>query len=84
MKKEKYIADFYFKTKVYDAAIFRYKLILSTFEDQQLRDHAMSKIIASNFLQDKKSECLKAYHEYRHQASKLIKKSIDFYVEKCK
>ena len=29
-KKEKYIADFYFKTKVYDSAIFRYKLILST------------------------------------------------------
>jgi len=39
--KEKYIADFYFKTEVFDAARFRYGNIISDFKEPELRSHAM-------------------------------------------
>lgn len=46
--KERYIADFYFKTEVYDAARFRYESIISDFQEPKLRAHAMIRAIESS------------------------------------
>jgi len=46
--KEKYIADFYFKTEVYDAARFRYKNIIQEFNEPELRAHAMLRAMESS------------------------------------
>ncbi len=57
--KEQYIADFYYKTGVYDAARFRYENIISEFKEPGIRAHAMIRAIkASNELEDK-TYCLK-------------------------
>src|SRR5690606_29158789 len=40
-KKEKYIADFYYRTEVFDAARYRYLDIIKSFKDPDLRKHSM-------------------------------------------
>lgn len=82
--KEQYIADFYFKTKVYDAAVFRYNLILQTFNDKKLRDHAMERIIASNFHLKSYKECSEKLQEYQHLVSSETRKVIQVYADRCK
>lgn len=47
--KEKYIADFYFKTEVYDAARWRYLNILENFKEKELVGHAMKRVILSSY-----------------------------------
>jgi len=55
-KKERYIADFYFKTKVFDSARFRYLKILNEFKHTSLRNHAMIRVLESSYeLKDKVS-----------------------------
>ena len=63
--QEKYIADFYFKTKVYDSARYRYLAILENFAlNKNIRDYAILRVIAaSDALEDKKS-CEKHYKKY--------------------
>ena len=65
-EQEKYIADFYFKTKAYDSARYRYLTILENFaSSKKIRDHAILRVIsASEALEDKKS-CEKYYKKYR-------------------
>lgn len=46
--KEKYIADFYFKTDVFDAARFRYENIIEEFQEPQIRSHAIIRTIKSS------------------------------------
>ena len=71
-EQEKYIADFYFKTKAYDSARYRYLTILENFTaNKKIRDHAILRVIAtSEALKDKKS-CEKYYKKYK----KLIHKN---------
>lgn len=54
-KKEKYVADFYFKTKVYVAAHHRYLEILKIVKDKSIRLQAMERLIqVSHILKDYK------------------------------
>ncbi len=48
--KEKYIADFYFKTEVYDAARWRYLDIIKNFTDKKLYSHSASRVIQTSML----------------------------------
>ena len=51
--KEKYIADFYFRTDVFDAARFRYENIIEEFQEPNIRSHAIIRSIeASKELRD--------------------------------
>ena len=70
--KEKYIADFYFKTKDYASARHRYLSILENFgSNERIRDHAILRVLeASDALNDSKS-CEKYYKKY----FKLIRQS---------
>lgn len=68
--KQKYIADFYFKTEVFDAARYRYLDILKTFKNKNLRDHAMVRVLQSSLKLKDYSECV----DYSKKFSKLISK----------
>lgn len=58
LQKEQYIADFYYKTKSYNAAMWRYKLILETIKDIGIVKHSMLRLIKSSFRANKFKECL--------------------------
>lgn len=63
--KEKYIADFYFRTEVFDAARFRYLDILQNFsEPEALREHSMVKIVETSFLLNEKAACEKYFNQF--------------------
>lgn len=60
LDKEKYIADFYFKTKNYEAALWRYRYIQANIEDKELLSHSkFREVLALEKLKQYK-ECLDA------------------------
>lgn len=63
-RKEKYIADFYFKTEVFEAARYRYLLILKNFQNEKLRLHSMQRIVESSLAMDRPRECLRYAEEF--------------------
>lgn len=82
--KDKYIADFYFKTSVYDAAKYRYRDILSLYpDDQELKDHSMLRIVLSSFESNEFDECLKAAKDYEPQVGDVTRKEIAKVAAKC-
>ncbi|MFT6631793.1 MAG: outer membrane protein assembly factor BamD [Bacteriovoracaceae bacterium] len=83
--KEKYIADFYFKTEVFDAARWRYKDILSNFEDKKLRSHSMQRVILSTYFLKEYKKCISLatdYSEFLVEADKKIVKEYSTYCKK--
>ncbi len=80
-QKEKYIADFYFKTKVYDAAIYRYKLIIDEFIDASLVNHAKERIIEAAYKSKDLKECKKYTQKY-YDYLKTVK-SLNDVVTEC-
>ena len=83
MKKEKYIADFYFKTEVYDAAIYRYDEIIRDFRDQEIKDHCAVRILQAAYKLKDIGKCkqysVKYMSEVTHQAKAEMVKT----TEKC-
>ena len=71
-EKEKYIADFYFKTKTYLAAKFRYKQIIKEINDPKIRLHAMKRVVESSYYLKEYKKCTFYINKY---FSKLNKKS---------
>ena len=65
--REKYIADFYFKTKNYEAALWRYTYILDKLNDPELNDHAKLRTVMSLNALEKVEECLAKSKEYATQ-----------------
>ena len=64
--KERYIADFYFKTEDYGSARYRYLTILENFaSNERIRDHAILRAIAASDALDDKKSCGKYYRKYR-------------------
>jgi outer membrane protein assembly factor BamD len=68
-QKEQYIADFYFKTEVYDSARFRYLSILSNFSDKALIDHSIERVLKSSYYLKDKKACKKHFYELENQLS---------------
>lgn len=83
-KKERYIADFYFKTEVYDAARWRYLDILDNFSYKPLRQHSMTRIILSSYKLKDYDSCKKYYQEYRGNLDQSYKELLGDAIEKCK
>jgi outer membrane protein assembly factor BamD len=82
-QKEKYIADFYFKTKVYDAARFRYENIIEVFQEPKVRAHAMVRAIeASSKLKDL-AYCKHNKDVYSELIKKDYKEQLDDALEAC-
>ncbi len=57
-KKEKYIADFYFKTEKFQAASIRYQNILNSFKTKDLLEHSKLRVVDSERRQGKFKECI--------------------------
>jgi len=82
--KEQYIADFYFKTKNYKAAKYRYLKIMRELDNSEIVDHSMKRIVMSAFHANEFSEC-KAYSDkFFNLLSDSSKKDIIGISEKCK
>ena len=74
---------FYFKTKKYKAALWRYNYILENFRKKKLRSHSMGRVIAANyFLKDYKS-CLEFSDEYTPDLMKSDKEFVETYKKYC-
>jgi outer membrane protein assembly factor BamD len=82
-KKEKYIADFYFKTDVYDAARFHYLSILRDFSDSMLKDHSMVRIIQASAILDDKENCKRYFYDYKEKISTQKKTDLEEAFEGC-
>lgn len=82
--KEKYIADFYYKTDVYDAARYRYLKLMREFETPETLDYAMKRIILSSYqLKDWKG-CLGYANKFYPVLNKDSQEEINSTIENCK
>lgn len=68
--KEKYIADFYFRTEVFDAARYRYLDIIKSFKNKPLKDHAMLRVLQASLQLKEYPQCLKYAKKFTKQISK--------------
>ena len=83
-EKEKYIADFYFRTEVYISARYRYLDILKRYQETPLRNISMVRVLESSFYLKDYSSCLKYLKVYRGLVSKEYKSKIDSVGKKCR
>ena len=83
-EKDKYIADFYFRTEVYTSARYRYLDILKHYEETLLRNMSMLRVLESSFFLKDYSSCLKYFEIYRGLVSKEYKSKIDSVGNKCR
>lgn len=81
--KEKYIADFYFKTKVYSAARYRYLKILREFDDKGLAQHSMSRVIQASYKLGEINECNTYVQKYFDQLGNKHKSKLRKIVKQC-
>jgi outer membrane protein assembly factor BamD len=63
--KEKYIADFYFKTENYDAAIWRYKDILNSFKNKKLLKHSVNRLVLASYYAKDWNNCYTYIQKYQ-------------------
>lgn len=81
--KEKYIADFYYKTDVYDAARFRYKNIIEEFQDQKVRTHAVLRSLQASIELNDKTFCQNNKDIYRDLIQDDSKKEYESILSEC-
>lgn len=81
--RERYVADFYFRTKVYDSAKFRYKEILANFSDKDLRDEAMLRIVESSYRLKEFDECQNYFSAFKNQISESNKRRLERLANNC-
>lgn len=82
--REQYIADFYFKTEVYESAAYRYRKILETYRDRGLRDHSIVRSINSYAFLKKPQECQNTFSKYKAELKKDILTKAQKALENCK
>src|SRR5690606_3106530 len=81
--KEKYIADFYFKTKVYDAARFRYLDILANFREPQLIEHAAVRVLEASAKLNEPNACQTYYKSFMVRMSPEGRERLTKTLEQC-
>lgn len=83
LKKEKYIADFYFKTKNYEAALWRYKFIQETLQDKDLLSHAKFREVLTLEKLSMFKECLDTIKAHASFFSDEQLKEMDAVADRC-
>ncbi len=81
--KEQYIADFYFKTEVYDAARFRYKSIIEEFREPEVRSHAMVRTFLSSAEIGDKDYCRQHNEFYKEMVAKSYVETLSDAYDEC-
>lgn len=83
-KKDKYIADFYFKTKAYDAAQFRYLDILKSYPDNEgLVKNAKERLVQSSLLSKKYEDCIFFGKKYANDGDDKYQNQVKSWVSTC-
>ena len=81
--KEKYIADFYYKTKVYDAARYRYSAIIKKFDNKKLVDYSILRSLRSSIKLEDKVFCAQNHALYSEKISPTKKEDFNGYMRTC-
>lgn len=84
LEKERYVADFYYRTEVYKAARWRYLDILENFSDKDLRNHSMKKIVETSYLIKDYKGCLDFSLRYKDVLTKDDYNSLEEIIDECK
>ncbi|MBK23911.1 MAG: hypothetical protein CME70_07900 [Halobacteriovorax sp.] len=82
-KKERYIADFYFKTDVYQAARYRYLDILKNFSSRNLRDHSIVRVMKASLELKEPEKCKVHFKNFSGELKGSVKKTVDGILAKC-
>lgn len=82
--KEKYIADFYFKTDVFDAARYHYLLIIDQFKDESLLSHSMKRILQSSYELGEFKECQNFYKKFLNEVKSEEKNELTTIYQQCR
>ncbi|MBL7664166.1 MAG: outer membrane protein assembly factor BamD [Bacteriovoracaceae bacterium] len=82
-QKERYIADFYFKTKVYEAARYRYLEIIKAINEEGLRKHSMVRAVESSLKMKDYEGCVKFSEEFVRYVTGKDKESIEGNKSEC-
>lgn len=82
-KKEQYIADFYYKTDVFQAARYRYLDILKNFSDRDLRNHSIVRVMRSSLKLKEPENCKKHFKKYSGELSDSLKNTASSILEDC-
>lgn len=82
-KRERYIADFYFRTKVYESARYRYLYILENFNQTELRDEAMWRIVQSSYELEEYDQCKDYFESFIHSISDKNKRRLERVAKNC-
>lgn len=64
LDKEKYIADFYFKTEDFESAKHRYIQILNEINDKALREHSALRLLSIGLTNKDSNFCKEVYSKY--------------------
>lgn len=87
LDKEIYIADFYYRTEVFDAARYRYQYILDKikiiFEDKTRLNHVIKRLILSQVGQKAYTECLNDIKKYNHLLLPDVQNEVKNLYNKC-
>lgn len=83
LNKEKYIADFYYKTDVYDAALWRYLEIIQNIKDPALVNHAKLRTIMTSQKLNKFDDCLNYGSTFMSDLAPDDKKKAEEIVAEC-
>jgi outer membrane protein assembly factor BamD len=81
--KDRYIADFYFKTEQFLAARYWYLDILEQHQDEQLRKHAMLRTIQASAELKEWQPCLDYIEKFNQSVDKQTQKEINSIKESC-
>jgi outer membrane protein assembly factor BamD len=83
LSREKYIADFYFKTKVYDSARHRYLIIIDRFKDEDLRSYSMARVLMSSYHLKEREECEQFYQKFSSQVNQKHEREFKDAYSRC-
>lgn len=82
-KKEQYIADFYFRTKKYNAARYRYLDIIDSFDNKQILYHAKLRVVESSYYMKEYRECLNYLKSYAKSFDEETAEDAGPWADKC-
>lgn len=82
--KERYVADFYFKTEKFSAARWRYLEILDSFTDKKLRSHSMQRVVLSSYFMKEYDKCLSYSKDFSPELIGPDSSVVDEYMSYCK
>lgn len=84
-EKDQYVADFYFKTKVWEAARYWYIDILTRHaENVPLRQHSMLRVVATSAQMKKWQECVLYAEKFQALVDKAAAQEIRSWQKQCK